>query len=62
MFEIGLILLALVVHFSIACELWLGLKSEECFVKLLVVDVELAHLRLDALSLLLFEAGLVLLL
>lgn len=59
---VGLPFLAFVVDVAEAREVGLGLVAEEGVVEFLVVNVELAHLRLHALALFLFEGLLLLLL
>ena len=60
MLQISLVFFALVIHFTVASQLRLGLEPEEGLVKFVVVDVKFAHLWLNPLSLLLLQAGLVL--
>ena len=61
MSKISLVFLAFIIYLTVSCQFGLGLKSKECFIKLLIVYVQLPHFGCDAFSLLLLQASFVLL-
>src|SRR3954447_25332519 len=61
MSKVSLVFLAFIIYLTVSCQFWLCLKSKECFVELLIVDVKLPHFGCNTFSLLLLQTSLVLL-